>query len=75
MEAYKIVIFAIAGIYMVLNFKHAIQMLQQNSYRIDRYWRYQRDHLADAWVLVDVALLFLLCSTQRQRVSLWAWRQ
>ncbi len=63
MEAYKIVIFAIAGIYMVLNFKHAIQMLQQNSYRIDRYWRYQRDHLADAWVLVDVALLFLLYST------------
>lgn len=63
MQAFYIVIFAVAGIYLVLDFKHAIQMLQQNSYRIDRYWRYQRDHLADAWVLVDVALLFLLYST------------
>lgn len=63
MQAFYIVIFALAGIYMVLNFKHAIHMLQQNSYRIDRYWRYQRDYLADAWVLVDVAMLFLLYST------------
>ena len=54
MEAYKIVIFAIAGIYMVRNFKHAIQMLQQNSYRIDRYWRYQRDHLAAVHMQGDV---------------------
>lgn len=63
MQAFFIVIFVIAGIYMLLNFKHSIQMLQQNSYRINRYWRYQHNHIADAWVLVDVALLFLLYST------------
>lgn len=63
MQAYYIVIFVICGIYMLLNFKHGIQMLQQNSYRIDRYWRYQRNHIADAWTLVDVAMLFLLYST------------
>ncbi len=63
MSAFFIVIFCICGIYMVLNFKHDIQMLQQNSYRFERYWRWQRDHVADAWHLVDVAMLFLLYST------------
>lgn len=63
MSVFYIVIFVVCGLYMVLNFKQDIQMLQQNSYRLDRYWRYQRQHLSDAWVLVDVALLFLLFST------------
>ena len=63
MSVYYIVIFVVAAIYMVLNFKHDIQMMQQNSYRNGRFWRYQRDHVADAWRLVDVAALFLLFST------------
>lgn len=63
MTIYLIVIFALAAIYMVLNFKRDIHMLQQNSYRIERFWRWQRDNLANAWRLADVALLFLLFST------------
>ena len=63
MTAYLISIFAICGIYMILNFKHDIQMLQQNSYRIDRYWKWVQPNISSAWRLVDVALLFLLFST------------
>lgn len=63
MSAYYIVIMVICGLYMILNFKHDIQMLQQNSYRPERYWRYQKQHLADAGVLVDVAVLFILFMT------------
>lgn len=49
---------------MVLNFKHDLHMLQQNSYRPERYWRYlcKGDRMS-AWRLVDVALLLLLFST------------
>ncbi len=48
---------------MVLNFRRDIHMLQQNSYRIDRYWRWLKPHLSDAWRLADVACLMLLVST------------
>lgn len=61
--AYMIVIFCICGIYMLLNFKHDIHMLQQNSYRIRRYWRWLKDDMSSSWRLVDVALLFLLFSS------------
>lgn len=57
-----IVIFVVCGAYMLLNFKSDIQMLQQNSYRIDRYWRWLRGKKATAWRLIDVALLLLLFS-------------
>lgn len=45
---------------MVLNFKYDVQMLQQNSYRIDRYWRWLNGNKMKAWRLIDIALLFLL---------------
>lgn len=63
MSAFLIVVYAICGIYMVLNFKHDIHMLQQNSYRIDRYWRYLKQDIGSSWRLVDVALLFLVFAT------------
>lgn len=63
MNAFFIIVFVICGIYMVLNFKHDIHMLQQNSYRLERYWRYLRDNFMDAWRLTDVAMLFLVMST------------
>ncbi len=63
MSAFLIVVYAICGIYMVLNFKHDIHMLQQNSYRLDRYWRYLKQDIGSAWRLVDVALLFLVFAT------------
>jgi UDP-N-acetylmuramoyl-tripeptide--D-alanyl-D-alanine ligase len=62
MTIFLIIIFAICGIYMLLNFKYDLQMLQQNSYRISRYWKWQKDHTADMTRLVDIALLFLLFS-------------
>lgn len=57
------IIYAICGIYMILNFKYDIQMFQQNSYRIDRYWRWLKTNIASSWRLVDVAALFLVFST------------
>lgn len=63
MNAFLITIYAVCGIYMLLNFKHDIQMLQQNSYRPERYWRWLRGNMGTAWRLTDVALLFLLFST------------
>lgn len=63
MSAYLISVWAIAGVYMLLNFSRDIHMLQQNSYRISRFWHWQRDQIASAWRLCDVALLFLLFST------------
>ena len=63
MSAFFITIYAILGIYMILNFKYDIQMFQQNSYRIERYWRWLKDNLASPWRLVDLAALFLVMST------------
>ncbi len=57
-----IVVFVVCGSYMLLNFKRDIQMMQQNSYRIDRFWRWQKDQVSAAWRLVDVAALLLLFS-------------
>lgn len=50
---------------MLLNFKHDIHMLQQNSYRLPRYWRYlvSSGDRMNSWRLVDIALLLLLFST------------
>lgn len=62
--AYFIAIYAICAIYMVLNFKYDLQMFQQNSYRLDRYWRWLRPNTGSAWRLVDVACLFLLMAPQ-----------
>lgn len=59
-----IVIYVICAIYMVLNFKYDLQMFQQNSYRVDRYWRWLQPNIASAWRLVDVACLLLLFASQ-----------
>jgi UDP-N-acetylmuramoyl-tripeptide--D-alanyl-D-alanine ligase len=63
MSIFMIVVFVVMGVYMSLNFKRDIHMMQQNSYRLDRFWRWQKDELVTIWRLVDVALLFLLFST------------
>lgn len=61
MNALSIVILAICGIYMVLNFKHDIHMLQQNSYRPERYWRWLKNgDISSTWRMIDVAMIFLL---------------
>ena len=63
MIAYLIVIYSFCGIYMVLNFKHDIHMLQQNSYRIPRYWRYLCKYdISSAWRMADVAMIFIALS-------------
>lgn len=62
MNILLIAVYIIAGIYMIMNFKHDLQMLQQNSYRLKRYWRWQSENLMDSWRLIDVALLLLLFS-------------
>ncbi len=54
----------VCGIYMLLNLKSDIHMLQQNSYRISRYWRWlEQGNFLPARRLVNVALIFLLLST------------
>lgn len=60
MVAYLIVVYIVCGIYLLLNFKHDIHMLQQNSYRLERYWKYLKSDIGSSWRLVDVAMLFLL---------------
>lgn len=63
MNLYLIVIYVVCGIYMLLDFKHDLHMLQQNSYRLDRYWRYLKNDMASTWRLTDVAMLFLVFAT------------
>lgn len=65
MNILLLAIYIICGAYMLLNFKYDLQMLQQNSYRVERYYRWlkQSSDVGSAWRLVDVALLFLLNST------------
>ncbi len=64
MTVYLVVIYVICAVYMLLNFKHDIHMLQQNSYRLARYWRYlSKGDRMNAWRLIDIALLLLLFST------------
>lgn len=61
---YFITIYVICAVYMTLNFKHDLQMFQQNSYRVNRYWRWLQPNLGNAWRLTDVACLFLMMATQ-----------
>ncbi len=61
--AFLIIIYVICGIYMVLNFKYDIQMFQQNSYRIPRYWKWLKRNMGSTWRLIDIACLFMLFST------------
>lgn len=62
MSAFFITVYAVIGIYVVLNFKRDLQMFQQNSYRISRYWKWinMSGDINAAWRLVDVACMFLL---------------
>lgn len=60
---FYLIIYTICGIYMILNFKYEIQMFQQNSYRIPRYWKWLKVNFTSAWRLVDLACLFLVFST------------
>ena len=60
MTILMIIVYVICGIYMLLNFKHDIHMLQQNSYRISRYWKYLKTDVFSTWRLVDLALLFMI---------------
>lgn len=64
MTAFIIIIYIICGFYLLMNFKRDIHMLQQNSYRISRYWRWlEEGHFITSWQLIDIALVFLLMST------------
>lgn len=57
------IIYTICGVYMLLNFKRDIHAFQLNSYRVERYWRWLKGNMFDAWRLTDLALLFLVAST------------
>lgn len=65
MNLFSIIILIICGAYMLLNFRHDIHMLQQNSYRIDRYWKWLNSSgdIASGVRMVNVCVLFLLFST------------
>ncbi|MCM1475676.1 MAG: UDP-N-acetylmuramoyl-tripeptide--D-alanyl-D-alanine ligase [Muribaculaceae bacterium] len=58
---FSIIIFIICGVYLLLDFKHDIHMLQQNSYRLERYWKWLKGgDISSVWRLTDVACIFLL---------------
>lgn len=63
MIAVLISIYTICAVYLILNLKYDIQMLQQNSYRLDRYWKWLKPNFVSPWRLTDVVLLFLILST------------
>lgn len=64
MNIFLIVVYVLCALYIVLNFKHDMQMLQQNSYRIGRYWKYLKKYdLMSSWRLVDIAVILLSLST------------
>lgn len=63
MNVLSVIILVICCGYMLLNFKHDIHMLQQNSYRIERYWRWLKNDMGSAWRLIDVACIFLLMAS------------
>ncbi len=63
MSIFAISVYTVSIIYMLLNFKQDIQMFQQNSYRIPRYWKWLRGNYANMWRLVDLACVFILLST------------
>ncbi len=65
MNTFSIIILIICSAYMIVNFRHDLHMLQQNSYRIDRYWKWlnRSGDISSASRLVNVCILFLLFST------------
>ncbi len=60
---YYYIIYMIVTVYVTLNLRHDIQMLQQNSYYLSRYWKWLKTDIASGWRLIDLALIFLLFST------------
>lgn len=62
MTPFVILAYCVIAIYMVLNFKFDIQMFQQNSYRLNRYWKWLGPNIASAWRLTDIACILLLFS-------------
>lgn len=64
MSIFLIIVYVICGCYLLLNFKRDIHILQLNSYRISRYWRWlEQGNFLNTWRLVDLAMAFLLMST------------
>lgn len=63
MSAYYLIIYIICAVYMILNFKYDLQMFQQNSYRVKRYWKWLTPNMGSGWRLIDVACLFLMLAT------------
>ncbi|MDE6246587.1 MAG: UDP-N-acetylmuramoyl-tripeptide--D-alanyl-D-alanine ligase [Muribaculaceae bacterium] len=64
MSIYLLVIYIVCGCYFLYNFKSDIHILQQNSYRVRRYWRWlEQGNFMPGWRLVDLAMTFLLMST------------
>lgn len=56
-------VYIIVAVYVTLNLRHDIQMLQQNSYFLSRYCKWLKTDIASGWRLIDLALIFLLFST------------
>lgn len=64
MSIFLISIYLVCGIFLILNFKPDIHMLQQNSYRISRYWRWlEHGNFLPMRKVAVIALIFLALST------------
>lgn len=61
--SYFILIYVIIAVYVILDMRHDIQMLQQNSYFLSRFWKWLKNDIASGWRLIDLALIFLVFST------------
>ncbi len=64
MNIVLIIVYAICAVYVVLNFKYDLQMFQQNSYRIPRYWKWlvKSQNYGSYWRLADMACFMLVFS-------------
>lgn len=61
MNAFIITTFVVGCVYTLVNLRHDIHMLQQNSYRLERYWKYlKKGDMSNSSRLIDLALFFLL---------------
>lgn len=63
MTLFLITLFVIFSLCIILNEKYDIQMLQQNSYRINRFFNWVRPNIPATYRMIYVMLLLLVCTT------------
>lgn len=58
--------------YAVVRFRYELQMMQQNSYRLGRYWRWLRGNLTNVERITDLLMLGVAGGFIGSRWEMWA---